>query len=242
MGMKHLQAGLIAVLLVAGAAMYWFQHQSQEKLRADNAALTAQNAALQSGSENLSNLLAQANSSQAVSKDQFNELLKLRGEVGQLRRQVGDIGKLRAENQRLQAAQVNNVPPPPAAVDPQEQEKLAAIQMINNARQGMLAFIMFANDNNNQLPTNAAAASRYLNNDSSFIETNFDILYQGPLNGLADPASTIVLKEKQAWQSFDGRWKKAYGFADGHAEVHAEPSDNFDDYENQHTVAPPASQ
>jgi hypothetical protein len=212
-------------------------------LRADNAALTAQNAALQSGSENLSNLLAQANSSQAVSKDQFNELLKLRGEVGELRRQVGDIGKLRAENQRLQAAQVNNAAPQPAAVDAQEREHQVVIQKLNQAKQGMLAFIMFADDNNNQFPTNFASASRYVNGDyMAQVETNFDQLYQGSTTNLADPSATIVLREKSAWQSSDGKWMKTYAFADGHTEIHAEPSGNFDDYENQHTVAPPPSQ
>jgi prepilin-type processing-associated H-X9-DG protein len=51
-----------------------------------------------------------------------------------------------------------------------------------------------------------------------------------------------VLKEKQAWQALDGKWKKTYGFADGHAEIHMEPSGNFDDWESQHTISPPPNQ
>jgi len=51
-----------------------------------------------------------------------------------------------------------------------------------------------------------------------------------------------VLKEKQAWQAGDGRWKKIYGFADGHVEIHVEPSGNFEVWESQHMVLPPANQ
>jgi hypothetical protein len=30
---------------------------------------------------------------------------------------------------------------------------------------------------------------------------------------------------------------KSYGFADGHAEIHAEPNGNFDDYEKERIVS-----
>jgi outer membrane murein-binding lipoprotein Lpp len=236
--MKSLQTGLIAALVIAGAVMYWIQHQAQEKLRTDIATLAAQNDSLKADTENLANQLAQATNSQSMGKEQLSELLKLRGEVGQLRRQAGDVVKLREENQRLQAVPVA-APPQPAAPDAEEQEKQFTIQKLTNAKQGMLAFIMFANDNNNLLPTNAAAASRYLNDDPSQVETNFDIVYQGSVNSIADPATTIVLKGKP-WQSLDGRWKKAYGFADGHAEIHAEPNGNFDEWESHHIASPPA--
>jgi prepilin-type processing-associated H-X9-DG protein len=51
-----------------------------------------------------------------------------------------------------------------------------------------------------------------------------------------------VLKEKQAWQTPDGKWVKTYGFADGHAEIHTEPNGNFDDYEKDRMVPPPPNQ
>ena len=239
--MKSLQTALIAALVIAGAVMYWIQHRSSEKLRADIAALSAQNDSLKADTDNLATQLVQATNSQLMSKEQLSELLKLRGEVGQLRRQAGEADKLSQENQRLQAMPVNPVPrlAAPTVPDAQEQEHQVAIQKLGNAKQGMLAFIMFASDNNNQFPTNAASVSRYLNGDYAQIETNFDILYQGPVNGIADPANTIVLREKQAWQTSGGKWLKTYGFADGHAELHAEPDGNFDAWESQRMVPPP---
>lgn len=240
--MKHLQTGLIAALLIAGAVMYWIQHQTSEKLRADMATLAGQNDALKADTENLANQLVQATNSQAMGREQLSELLKLRGEVGQLRRQTGELGKLREENKRLQTVAVNTPTPTPTAAtaDAKEQEHQVAIQKLGNAKQGMLAFIMFASDNNNQFPTNVASASRYLNADFlPQVETNFDVIYPGSLNNLANPSTTIVLREKQAWQSLSGNWLKTYGFADGHAEIHAEPNGNFDDWESQHTAPPP---
>jgi prepilin-type processing-associated H-X9-DG protein len=36
-------------------------------------------------------------------------------------------------------------------------------------------------------------------------------------------------------------WAKAYGFADGHAEIHSAADGNFADWEAQHIVAPPTT-
>jgi hypothetical protein len=48
----------------------------------------------------------------------------------------------------------------------------------------------------------------------------------------------IVIREQQPF-SFNGRWAKTYGFADGHSEVHSEPSGNFDAWEAQHMIPTP---
>jgi cell division protein FtsL len=242
MTMTKLKLGLSALVVAGAATALLVQHQAQEQLRTDNQALTQQLTQLQIDSESLSNRLASAGDSKKLPDEQFNELLKLRGEVGVLRRQVGELAKLRADNQRLQAMQ-QNAKPQQASVDAQEQEHQSSMQKLNVAKQGILAFIMFADDNQNQFPTNFALASRYLKGDyMAQVETNFDILYQGSLANIANPSATIVLKEKQSWQSLNGKWKKTYGFADGHAEIHAEPNGNFDDYEKDRIVPPPPNQ
>src|ERR1035437_4576161 len=69
-----------SALVVAGAATaFVIQHQAQEKLRADNQALTQQLAQLQTDNESLSNRLATTGESKSLSDDKLNELLKLRG-------------------------------------------------------------------------------------------------------------------------------------------------------------------
>lgn len=122
---------------------------------------------------------------------------------------------------------------------PSEASRAQAMETMNEAKQGVLAMLMFAEDNEKQYPTNLDEVSRYLNGSPlvNELETNFDLVSPSSITNVAQPATTIVLKEKQAWQGPDGNWLKTYGFADGHAEVHSEASGNFDDFENQHMIS-----
>jgi hypothetical protein len=55
---------------------------------------------------------------------------------------------------------------------------------------------------------------------------------------ITDPAGTIVVREKEAtW--VNGKWCKAYGFADGHSEYEAEPPEGFAAWESQHLLPRP---
>ena len=70
-----------SALVVAGAATaFVVQHQTQEKLRAANESLAQQFAQLQTDNESLSNRLVTIGDSKKLPDEQFNELLKLRGE------------------------------------------------------------------------------------------------------------------------------------------------------------------
>ena len=118
--------GLIVAFLIALAILFFLQHQQQEKLRADNAALAQQFAQMQTDNESLSNRLAAAGDANSLSDKEHNELLKLRGEVGVLRRQTNELGKLQEENQQLQAgrtaAQISQTTQPQDAL-PQDISK-----------------------------------------------------------------------------------------------------------------------
>jgi hypothetical protein len=93
-----------SVLIIASAATALVvQQQTLNKLRAENAAQQQQITELKNDASSLSNQLADAGDSKKLTDEQFNELLKLRGEVGVLRRQTNELGQLREENQRLQA-------------------------------------------------------------------------------------------------------------------------------------------
>jgi hypothetical protein len=51
-----------------------------------------------------------------------------------------------------------------------------------------------------------------------------------------------VLREKEAWTDYRGRWNRAYGFADGHSEIHFSQDGNFEAWENKHLMPPPSGQ
>jgi RNA polymerase sigma factor (sigma-70 family) len=106
MTMTKLQSAIVGAVVIAGVATP-LVFQQQSKLREENQSLRKQNeqlAQIQAENDRLSNLLAEAASSQKLASNQLNELLKLRGEVGALRRQTNDINKLEAENQRLRSS------------------------------------------------------------------------------------------------------------------------------------------
>lgn len=229
------------MLAAAIAAILVIHQQSDRNLREKEALLQQQNeemTQLAAENERLSNAVAH---SQNAAGGDPSELLKLRGEVSMLRRQTNELGRLREENRRLAAAASAPAPSPAQAEDPaREQQRQVAIAKMNDARQLMLALHMFAADNQNQLPSSLDEAKRYFQASNPSTPTNqFEMVYHGSLQALTNPAATIVIREPQPF-SFDGRWFKTYGFADGHSEVHTEPSGNFDGWEAQHMAPAPA--
>ena len=240
----QVKLGLSAIVVAGAATALVVQHQAQEKLRGENESLMQQIAQLKADNESLSNRLTVTSISKPLANDQLNELLTLRGEVGILKRQTNEMETLRMENRRLHSTQaVQHQNTQQIVADTLEQEKQANIAKINNARQGALAFLMFANDNQLTSPTDFTQTARYLKNDDLMqIQTNYDIAYFGSLSNIINPSETIIFKEKQAWQSLAGKWFKTYSFADGHSEIHSEPDGNFDNYEADHIVLPPPNQ
>ena len=99
MTMTKLKLGIISAVVVAGVVTpLVIQRQAQAKLLEENQFLRQrvdQLAQLKAQNERLSSLVAQANSAQSLPKDQLSELMRLRGEVGILRRQTNELRMLR---------------------------------------------------------------------------------------------------------------------------------------------------
>jgi RNA polymerase sigma factor (sigma-70 family) len=242
---KALIAG--AFIAVAGAGIFAARQavnlgEQNQQLQRQLSPLTAQIQELQSACDDATNRLAWLESELAANQQNNLELLKLRGEVAGLQRQTLEMGNLRAENQRLLAASRDAVSPT-AEAEARAQQRQLAIQKLNDAKQGVLSFLLFAADHQQQYPTNFEEVTTYSNPDFvSHVETNFDLVYSGSSTAITNPASTIVLMEKQAWQTVDGSWMKTYGFADGHAEIHKQPDGNFADWESQRIIQPAPNQ
>jgi len=236
--MKMLKLGfgflVVAVLIMA----FVQQHQAQDRLHGENDALRHQLAELQAENAGLSNRLTDEGVFKRRASAQLTELLKLRGDVGLLRQQVGEIGKLRDELQRRESAPGIS-PTLQASMETLEQQQQAALASLNRAHHGMLGFIMFADENQQQFPASFAEAAPFIKEGLEPIALNFEIVYVGSLTNLTNTAGTIVLREKAPSRTRDGKWQKTYGFADGHAEVHTEPDGNFDVWESQHIIPPP---
>ena len=101
--MNTLQKTIITVTVaaLAGAGIYEARQSAQlraqvQTLQEQQAPLTEQLAQLKTENERLSNQVVQANDSQALSKAQLNELLKLRGKAGVAQADSRELAKLKS--------------------------------------------------------------------------------------------------------------------------------------------------
>jgi RNA polymerase sigma factor (sigma-70 family) len=86
-----LKLGIVALVLAGTVTACLVQHQAQVRLRDENQSLQQQITQLQNDNENFSNRLADVADAKKLSADQFDELLRLRGEAGLLRRQNAQL-------------------------------------------------------------------------------------------------------------------------------------------------------
>src|SRR5262249_34228904 len=101
MANTKIKLGLTMLAIAGAATTLVVQHQSQAMLREENQSFRDQIAQLKADHESLTNLAAQANKPAPQPDDQFEELLRLRGEVGAFRQQTRELGRLRQENKNL---------------------------------------------------------------------------------------------------------------------------------------------
>ena len=123
-----------------------------------------------------------------------------------------------------------------------EQQKQIAIAKMNYTKGWMLAFFQFAEQHQGRFPTSFEEAASLLPDEvkaqTSLAADQFEIVYQGSPNEITNPHTIIVVREKEAWQTSDGGWARAYSFADGHSEIHKAVDGNFQPWEQQHLVTP----
>jgi RNA polymerase sigma factor (sigma-70 family) len=248
-----LKLGVTALAIAGAATVLVVQYQTQTKLRDENASLQQQMEQLKADNENLSHQLVTATNSRSLSDEKLNELLRLRGEVGSLRKQLADVMKA-----QTQAAAHPVQTTGPDASD--AQQTLLARRRMTAARNLAAAAVGgYAEHHQNQFPMNWDQVAPYFEEfernglnpgdvmpdataDFSQVTNEFDFVYQGSMTnlyGTTNFGDTIVVREKQSWQMPDGTWTKVYGFADGHSQLMREPPEGFDVWESQHMVAPP---
>jgi hypothetical protein len=103
------QKTIIAAMLVAAVGTGIYHVRQAAQLRADKQSLQHRTTQLRSENEQLLNRLTATTSTnsptaQSLPDEQFQELLRLRGEIGRLRQQTGELGKLRGENEKLRTS------------------------------------------------------------------------------------------------------------------------------------------
>ncbi len=151
MAWAKLKLGISALVVAGAATAFVLQHKAQIKLQEENESLQQQIARLQTDNESHSNLVVQAKRSASLPNDQFNELLRLRGEVGMLRKQTNQLGGLRQENRELLsrvAAQSDTT----NQVSAEDQFIVRQTRVVDAMTTLLIAIKNYATKNNGQYP------------------------------------------------------------------------------------------
>ncbi|MGV3755624.1 MAG: sigma-70 family RNA polymerase sigma factor [Verrucomicrobiota bacterium] len=221
---KAIIAGAVLVTGLAGTLVW--QHQSTERMGNENASLKKETVALQAEIDSLKRRLQPKAATSTFTDQERTELLRLRGDVGLLRQDLAEGKRRQKELQETTkgfAAELGQE---------KVQKKEHEIAMIHarNAKQWMLAFYMYAAENNGRYPTTFDQATSFVNasfDGGALIKAtnDFEIFPLGDRNAI-DPGKTIALRGK-ARPLASGAWQRAYGLADGSAQIVGAPDGDF---------------
>jgi RNA polymerase sigma factor (sigma-70 family) len=105
------------------------------------------------------------------------------------------------------------------------------------------ACIIYALDHQLQFPTSLDQAAPYLTTGLTMeaVKSNCVIVFQGSMADITHPGRTAVVMGKESWQGLEGRWMKAYGFANGKGGVYLREQNDFSVFESRHTLPPPSN-
>ena len=238
-----------ALLIAAAGTTIALQQLSARRLRAENVELrqradtAAEDARLARGTA--------AGTADAAARQQplSAELLRLRGEVGQLRQQLAGARRAEAAARKLGPA-----PSGPTEAEAEEATKVFAIRRMDAVKLLVSGLHMFAADHDGRFPDSLEGIVHELASSEELPEVavealrvfgpentrpdDFEMMFNGLLKDIRNPSSAIVLREREAWQNSKGGWMRTYGFADGHSEIHRSDSGDYSAWEAEHQVRP----
>ncbi len=239
--MTTLQKTVITTTLavVAGVGIYEARQASQlreqvQTLQQQQAPLTEQIEHFQSEHDEASNTLARLKEELAKNQQSSSELLKLRGEVGLLRRQAQESKQVQAKLNQPPA--LNDYP-----ADVEEQQKRMQLGKMIDGKNYSAQLFTFADKNQGWLPTNWLQVADYSNDYPVSGTNDFEFVHKQPVNLRelgTNFGNTVVVREYIAWKTHDGKWRKIYGFADGHSQVVEVADGNFTGWKEQNTYTP----
>jgi hypothetical protein len=223
-----------AIVLLGVAASVVIQHRAQAAIHAQDEALGRQSAELARRQSENERLPALARG--GAGENTLEALANTRREVESLRQQAAsrDAGSGERPSTFL------------PLLRKEEEAKEFRIAQMSYLSRWLAAFHAFAKAKGNQFPTSFEEARSFLPEEAKS-ETNltpghFEIVYRGPATDVATPDRVVVLRERQPLRAYDGGWTRAYGFADGHAEISMTLDGDYTAWEKRHIVGPPVEQ
>jgi len=241
--MKKLKITLIIAIVASSLAVTLIlHHNSQAKMRENDAALhqhDEQLTELIAKQEKLSNQVAETKSS---TNGQWNELAKLRSRAEMLQKQTNQLGAQLKSNRQARASQPASKP---ETHPPEYYNQLLRIAAAKptDGRNLSSAFAMYALDNQGRYPSSLDQVAKYLHEYPMSGTNEFDIVYRGSLNELKGiPRGAVaVIRDRQTFIAPSGKQARVYCMADGSSQI-IESDDDFKAWEAEHIISTPARQ
>lgn len=210
---NRLKLPITVVLVAAVVTALVLQRRTIDRLRAEKTDLQARADQL----SDISEALRQATTGTAPELDDPGQtsadLMRLRAEVSRLRQQ--------AKSSSAQALPTSDQPLP-------ETEILDQVNVWNERIEQRLDPPISQKARLEEL------FQRLRANDTRL--ANYELLFKGSLQNIANPHSAIVIRERGAEQTPDGHWIRSYHFADGHLARIASADGDFNEFEARHQV------
>lgn len=161
------------------------------------------------------------------------EVMRLRGEVAKLIRERNDLTVRTRQNASTQSQAAGPGAAPPE--DPHETQRKVALARLGYARNWGMAFFLYMEKHDGQMPATFAEAIQFLPADESvtgMTPDQYEITFQGRTADLANPSATFIMREREDVQPFGN--SRTYLFADGHTEIVKVDDGDFTAWEQQH--------
>lgn len=211
--MTMTKLGIAGAIVIAGLAGGLVLKQQETELRAQYERQKRQIEAQQLEIEALKQKPQPTVVDRSLSDDERTELLRLRGQIGVLRREVEDLEKVNKQRvvpspQPVETVQVNQS---------EEIDKATRARNINTAKRWVLAFHMHAASNLGVYPASFEEAAKTVEEVPDAEATQgFELFPLGNIkvSQLENPGKTIVMRGG-LFQTVTGDWTRTYGMADG---------------------------
>jgi hypothetical protein len=232
-----------AVVLISVALPLVLLHEAQGKWREKQESLRQQAgplAQLAAENERLSNVVARLKPAPPLSDEQLWELLRLRGEVRELRRQTNLIRELQDENRRPHDRAIAG-PDQTARMSEAELDAALAAETLEAgksiARELPGALQRFAQAHTNAMPAGFSELRGYFPTAGGRLPGL--LLFEFVRDTGPEPGDALILCESGARKGPDGKWRRVYAFSDGRVVEALSEDGEFDEWEKERGIPPP---
>jgi len=245
-------AAILGAAAVTGTTTYLVQEREAERLRADYQTLNETHGKLAAEQQEARALIQLRDEQIERFRRDLADLPRLRGEVDRLNRQVSEMAELRKLNEELNQSVASlhqtyqsreRAESDEKLIEEKVEERATAILRLNDMRRLSLPWIMHADKHGGWVPDKAQFEELLLDSGEMLNVLQLEkieIVFQGRLQDLppGSASRTIVLKQVDFTTSADGqKVTRAYGFADGHSEIHSAANlQELTTWENRHII------